>query len=73
MPKLGASIGKVLAFHSQTTKEVLEGGALLVKLLCRKGDKIATMDSIAKNLMEMLFGKFRKLYNLLFTKSLLHV
>ena len=40
LAKLGASIGKVFAFQSRTTKEVLEGGAPSVKLLCRKGDKL---------------------------------
>ena len=40
LPKLGASNGKVLAFQSQIMKEVLEGGAPSVKLLCRKGDKL---------------------------------
>ena len=40
LDKLGAFIGKVLAFQSWTTKEVLEGGAPLVKLLCRKGNKL---------------------------------
>ena len=40
LDKLGAFIGKVLAFQSWTTKEVLEGGAPSVKLLCRKGDKL---------------------------------
>ena len=40
LPKLGASIGKVLAFQSHTKNEVLEGGALSVKLLCRKGEKL---------------------------------
>ena len=40
LDKLGASIGKVLSFQSPNTKEVLEGGAPSVKLLCRKGDKL---------------------------------
>ena len=40
LPKLGASIGKVLEFQSRTKNGVLEGGAPSVKLLCRKGDKL---------------------------------
>ena len=40
LPKLSASIGKVLAFQSRTKNEVLEGGAPSVKLLCRKGEKL---------------------------------
>ena len=41
LPKLSASIGKVLAFQSHTKNEVLEGGAPSVKLLCRKGEKLS--------------------------------
>ena len=40
MPKLGATIGKVLAIHPWTAKDGMErGGAPLVKLLYHKGAK----------------------------------
>ena len=48
LSKLGASIDKILTFQSRTTKEVLEGGAPSVKLLCRKGDKLPQWIQIAK-------------------------
>ena len=62
LPKLGAFFGKVLAFQSQTTKEILEGGAPSVKLLCRKGDKLPQWIQIAKMRWKCFSKKFRKLY-----------
>ena len=48
LPEIGASIGKVLAFQSRTKNEVLEGGAPLVKLLYRKGDKLPQWTRLPK-------------------------
>ena len=70
LPTLGTSIGKVLAFQSQTTKEILEGGVPSVKLLCMKGDKLPQWIQITK-IRWKCFSKNSESCILWFTKSML--
>ena len=72
LPTLGTSIGKVLAFQSQTTKEILEGGVPSVKLLCMKGDKLPQWIQITK-IRWKCFSKNSESCILWFTKSMLQV